>query len=330
MPGDFYNRNRLFDLTDKVSNRDNCLYPYTLLKNRLFEMGYTLATSDINSPTESDIVIYSDMPKKLPKKNDVRKSYLILFETEVIRADNWEISRHQWFNKIFTWNDDFIDHDKYIKINFPNTINLFDKQPIHEKLCTLIAGRKLSTHRQELYSKRLEAIRWFEKHQPNDFDLYGIGWASGYFQLPRYLGFLNRIKPLTNLMAQKFPSYKGQVQSKKEILEKYKFSICFENVRDMPGYITEKIFDCFFAGCVPIYFGASNIEDHIPLTCFIDFRKFNDFNSLYIFIKEMSDTTYQEYLLNIRRFLESEAILSFSSEYFAETIVNTIREEIGI
>jgi hypothetical protein len=42
------------------------------------------------------------------------------------------------------------------------------------------------------------------------------------------------------------------VDSKKNTLEKYKFSICYENARDIPGYITEKIFDCFFAGCVPI------------------------------------------------------------------------------
>jgi hypothetical protein len=28
----------------------------------------------------------------------------------------------------------------------------------------------------ELYSKRVEAIKWFEKNHPEDFDFYGIGW----------------------------------------------------------------------------------------------------------------------------------------------------------
>ena len=30
------------------------------------------------------------------------------------------------------------------------------------------------------------------------------------------------------------------------------------------GYITEKIFDSFFAGVVPIYWGAENITDYVP------------------------------------------------------------------
>ena len=48
------------------------------------------------------------------------------------------------------------------------------------------------------------------------------------------------------------------------------FAICYENARDIPGYITEKIFDCFFAGCVPIYWGgAPNVTDHIPANTFI-------------------------------------------------------------
>jgi hypothetical protein len=46
-------------------------------------------------------------------------------------------------------------------------------------------------------------------------------------------------------------SYKGKIDSKKDTLEKYKFSICYENARDTPGYITEKIFDCFFAANSP-------------------------------------------------------------------------------
>lgn len=42
------------------------------------------------------------------------------------------------------------------------------------------------------------------------------------------------------------PSYKGKVQEKQSVLKKTKFSICYENVSDLQGYITEKIFDSFF------------------------------------------------------------------------------------
>ena len=70
-----------------------------------------------------------------------------------------------------------------------------------------------------------------------------------------------------------FPSWKGPIDNKKKVLEQYRFAICYENVQDSPGYITEKIFDCFFAGCIPLYRGASNISDYIPSSCYIDRRK---------------------------------------------------------
>ena len=47
-------------------------------------------------------------------------------------------------------------------------------------------------------------------------------------------------------------------------MQHYRFYICYENTEGVEDYITEKIFDCFAAGFVPIYWGASNIEKYIP------------------------------------------------------------------
>ena len=326
MPSDFYNKNRLFDLNDKISNRDNCLYPYSLLKNRLLEKGYLLATSDIHDPSESDIVFYNEMPKKFPLKSEKNKSYLFLFESELIRPDNWDQKKHRFFNKIFTWNDAFVDKEKYIKFNFPNKVSLPKEAIVKKKLCTLVAGNKKSNHNLELYSKRVDAIRWFEKNHPDDFDFYGIGWDAYQFVGPKYIKALNRIKPLCKLFTPTFLSYKGKVENKKDVLEQYKFVICFENARDIPGYITEKIFDCFFSGCVPIYWGANNIKDHIPSECFIDFTDFNSYEELYKYISSMSSSRYESYLENIADYLESDLIHAFSAEGFVDTVMGNIYE----
>ncbi len=45
--------------------------------------------------------------------------------------------------------------------------------------------------------------------------------------------------------------------NKIEFLSDYKFNICCENV-DVKDYVTEKIFDAFSAGTIPIYFGSNN------------------------------------------------------------------------
>jgi len=266
------------------------------------------------------------MPKKMPNRQDKNKSYLLLFESELIRPDNWDLEKHKCFNKIFTWNDEFVDNVKYFKINFSSEFPVSIQKNIasKKKLCTLIAGNKVVSHPLELYSKRIEAIRWFERNRPMDFDLYGIGWGEYNFTGPRIFRALNKIKPLTKLLAPKFPSYQGVVNEKKLTLEKYKFCICYENAKDIPGYITEKIFDCFVAGCVPIYWGANNINEYIPNNCFIDKRKFDDYECLYEFISTMGDDKYLTYLNNIEKFLNGKNCYQFSHEYFTKTITTTI------
>jgi hypothetical protein len=52
----------------------------------------------------------------------------------------------------------------------------------------------------------------------------------------------------------------------------------------MKGYITEKIFDCFYAGTVPIYYGASDISDFIDPKSFIDYQNFSGLTDLKRFI----------------------------------------------
>lgn len=48
------------------------------------------------------------------------------------------------------------------------------------------------------------------------------------------------------------------------VYSQYKFVICFENSKT-DGYVTEKIFNVFLSGAIPIYDGAPNIGDYIHL-----------------------------------------------------------------
>ena len=315
-----YQNNKLFDLNDNIINRDNCMYPFYLLKKKFKDID--LSTQDINNIEDSEIVIYNEMPKILPKQEDIHKSYLLIFESELIRPDNWDSERHRYFNKIFTWNDEIVDNKKYFKLNFSQEIPKHINKDLSkkEKLCTLIAGNKKNNHTLELYSKRVEAIIWFEKNHLEEFEFYGIGWDK-YSSSNKYINYLLDELNLSKLFATNYISYKGKVDSKKEILSKYKFAICYENARDIPGYITEKIFDCFFSGCIPIYWGASNVTAHIPKECFIDKREFDSYEELYEYVNNINDEKYLEYLNNIEIFLNGDQVKKFSSEYFSEKII---------
>ena len=328
-----YQNNILFDKNQKkIFARDNAFAKYHVLYDVFKENSYDVATCDINSIEESDIVIYNDLPNKLPSKKDIEKSYLIMNESPLVRADNFDKSKHKYFHKIFTWNDNLVDDKKYIKINysfsFPKEIN---KDTKRKKLCCLIVSNKSSNYKNELYSERIQLIEWFESHHLEDFSLYGIGWDSFRFQGVKAVRALNKLpfvkEIFYKLFKRKYKSYRGTVDSKFDTMKKYKFAIAYENVKDENGYITEKIFDVFIAGCVPIYLGAKNINEYIPSDCFIDRRKFDSNSEMYSYIKSMNDVKYLEYLNNIERYLNSKQSKQFTIETFAETIVKNILEK---
>lgn len=102
----YYQKNKIFDLDDGTSNRDNCLYHYYLLKKRFAALNVNLATQDINNINEAEFVVYNEMPVLKDKSALIKQnSFLIIWESEIIRPDNWAKENHQYFKKIFTWND---------------------------------------------------------------------------------------------------------------------------------------------------------------------------------------------------------------------------------
>lgn len=321
-----YQNNKIFDLQDTRLNRDNCLLPYHMLRENLKKQGYDLVTSDLISPDVADLVLYNEMPKPFPSSINKEKSFLILFESELIRPDNWNLDYHKEFKKIFTWNDRFVDGKKYIKFNFPSKIVTSKiETEKRKKLATLIAGNKTCSHPLELYSERLKTIRWFEKNHPEDFEYYGIGWD--YSISLWWQKVFKKLKLLSLIPKNPSRCYSGKVDSKFEALKNYQFSICYENGKDIHGYITEKIIDCFVSGNIPVYWGAQNISDHIPPNTFINRKDFKTHDDLYSFLKNLSLENIQEFQRNIISFLESKKGYQFSNENFVEVISKGIVSE---
>jgi len=338
-----YNKNNaLFDSASYPIGED-LAYPSCLLRNKLNQMNINLNTMDQYLIDDIDKVIFLDFPtynKKLLKTLKAKNipMYLIINECEIIKPDNWDKKNHNYFNKIFTWKESLVDNKKYFKFYWPNKINknIIVKQK--EKLCTMIAGNKINNDKRELYSARADIVEWFEKNHLNEFDLYGIGWEikqkhghSFYDNLYRFISkriikYRNFLKSFKNINVSPYKSYKGQIENKKDILSSYKFSICYENAQNIPGYITEKIFDCFFSGCVPVYWGAPNITDLIPEDCFIDNRNFNSHEELYYYMKNMSLADYNGYIERIEKFINSQKIYPFSAECFVETIIRELSQ----
>ena len=233
----------------------------------------------------------------------LEKKVLMIYEPPTVEPRSYEKKYLDQFSKVLTWDDDLVDGEKFIKWYYPVMFPMKpDIIPFHKrKFCCLIARNKRSTHPKELYSERRKSITFFERNHPKEFDLFGHGWER-----------------------ENLPSYRGSIGSKYETLKKYKFSICYENMKDVRGYITEKIFDCFHCGVVPIYYGASNVTDYIPKECFIDARDFNSYEELYAYLKRMKRNEHSRILSNIRMFLRTDKAKLFHDDHFIETFAKEV------
>jgi hypothetical protein len=232
------------------------------------------------------------------------KEKLVLFVWE---PPIWQKELHDpkvldQFGKVFTWDDDLVDNQRIFKFHYPSLRGRIDEIPPFEKkkFCTMIARRLGSKDPRSLYGERENTIRFFEDKR-GEFDLYGMNWEK-----------------------RKFKNYRGAIADKIAVLKDYKFSICYENMQNIKGYISEKIFDCFGAGVVPVYWGASNVTDYIPEGCFIDRRKFKDNKALYKFLKKVTKEEYEQYLKNAEAFLKSDQAKVFTSEHFAKTFMKIV------
>jgi alpha(1,3/1,4) fucosyltransferase len=329
-----YNANRMFtDASSPIG--DDLGYPTVYLGRRLSELGHRVATIDTDDLQRFDAVIFLDHPtflnryfRRLKRWPD-KKLYLILAENPANRPDNYWRWNHRRFHKVFTWNPEWVDNQKYFRFVLPNRIpSPFTIDPSDRTgFCVTIASQKYNAHPRELYSERVRAIRWFEQNHPAEFDLYGTQWDKAYFT-----GRWSRLNLLLQKVyssfprrfhAARFPSWKGTVPRKSTVLRKYKYSICYENAV-FPGYVTEKLFDSLFAGCVPVYLGAPEVASSVPPQAFVDKRHFRDYEELYRYLKNMPAAEYEGYLSAIHSFVTGDKIRPFSAEYFAQTFIDNI------
>ena len=293
---------KIFDMQDPFYNKDDQNRPFFLLREKLKALGYTLKVTNLDEElVDFGGLLVCDLPSEdkinILKRLAHDKVALIILEPPTVAPHYYDAYYHSFFGKVLTMIDDYVDNKKFKKLHYPQATLEMIAQPIpfgEKKLAVLIAGNKISYHPLELYSERKNAIRFFERVAPQDFDFYGFFWEP-----------------------HEFVSYRGSVANKQNILKHYKFCICYENMKDVRGYVTEKIFDVFKAGCVPVYWGANNITQYVPADCFIDRRIFTNNDELYNYLTTMSEEQYQGYLNNIRAFLKSQRAYLFSGEHFA-------------
>jgi|GEM_PF-6762862 len=147
------------------------------------------------------------------------------------------------------------------------------------------------------------------------FALYGGNWLKTDFIPRRYEH---------NLADSLKEIYYGRVDDKATAIGDAVFNLAIENTC-MDGYITEKIFDCFAAGTIPVYLGAPDISLYVPGNAFVDVRRFRGHMELLEYLDNLGENDIK-LMLDAGSAFFNEWVGTNSADRFAKTVALAVLE----
>jgi len=245
-------------------------------------------------------ISFYDLPVLLPVINFINDDptnkgrYLLLVETYNISPQNYDTSKWKQYKGIITWNRrlysmhrrrfnmHLIPQFPYMKKTLVDPSKLVSYEEKLGDVSLMCRYREKSEIEFDITHLRYEAMNELNKHMHNCHTYGKIEYGGDM-----YKGAIGYNEQETE------PSSASKII----MLNKYKFNICFENCyHDVWSYdyITEKIYDCFAAKTIPIYYGCYNTKGTIPQELFIDYRNFNSTEDLVEHLNKISPEEYNE------------------------------------
>jgi hypothetical protein len=192
---------------------------------------------------------------------------------------------------------------------------------------SMVAANKVSSQKDDNYGTRRQIARG---SSTEILEVYGPYWGDDYFsQIKHRLGvvsfslrngILPNLKSLYGNLHWKYPTGKGVVSNKHDVLRKSKFTIAAENSND---YFSEKLFDAIYDGTIPLYIGPNLSDSGLPKNIGINIsggiKEIEEITSF------MPNQQILEILTNGRKFLESEL---FHSNWKEAGVYSRISKEI--
>lgn len=297
-----FGKDKLFDGRDPLLNRDDGLLPTIRLQRNLAACGVEIHTDDFlfdaqkNTAEAAEYYSFGLLRDydRLCSEFRLDLQAFIIFEPPLVARKLYNalplISRH--FARVYLHNThgdgyslDGVDRSKLHKLYWPQPYDdvIEGYWNNADRLCRLVVINgnhnpllRLEFDSGELYSTRIAAMA--ELARLDAVDLYGMGWGQWWHPRSMWLPYWRNHTTLMRI-------YKGSCRSKYEVLSRYRFCLCIENIA-MDGYVTEKIFDCLYAGTIPVYVGAGDIDRYIPKEAYIDGRQFRSWTEMWETVRQ--------------------------------------------
>lgn len=348
-------KGKLFERESNPYAGDDILAPYIAFRDRLVAAGFQVSTADTLPSTPDGrprLLVSFGVPDRtiphtlaryraLARRRDVTLGTFVAMECPVVEPRMYEALPEiaKLFRRVLSWSD-------------TEALLPFTRQPVAvERFCwpqsfdaaserlwsredrkfllMMNANKLPRLYEDELYTSRLKAVAFF--HEFGEVDLYGRNWDRAPTRVGKTLTpyVLRRLASrLWEWRQRRFPdpvytavaqASRGPAKSKSETMSQYRFALCFEN-STLRGWMTEKLFDCFFVGTIPVYWGAPDVLDWVPAEAFIDMRKFKTFGDLRAFLHSLSPADERKYREAARDYLSSPRFDPFRGQTFAEAL----------
>ena len=356
--------NRIFEPEGNPYAGDDILAPYVAVRDRLVEAGFPVRTADlipdrpdgrrhfVVSFGAADRLVSHTMRRyrALSRRDDVVLSAFFAMECPVVEPRMFKAlpGLEGLFRRIFSWSDSeallpFTRSPVRTRhFAWPQSFDDVDERLWRREprrfLLMMNANKLPRLYHRELYTERLRAVEYFHRH--GEIDLYGRNWdraptrvgkTATPFALRRVASAAwearQRVWPDALYTAAAGAS-RGPTPSKSETVSRYRFALCFEN-SELKGWITEKIFDCFHVGTIPIYRGAPDILDWVPAECFIDMRRFCDFDDLRAYLHAMPPAEERRLRSCARDYVASARFDPFRRAAFADIVASVVMADAG-
>jgi len=264
-----------------------------------------------DNPNDADIFLALDFnPEEQEilklRRTQARLSILFRNEPKCVSPTNFGSHIDELFHE--TMNFGRISHEyKHVKRwpQFWTTQDFdFEKKTIRKNKIVMVNANKMSFHKSEQYSLRRKCMK-----RILDVETFGSSWDMSRKARLRAL-LIDLRRTLRGHSAPKLSSLRywfanwpptEAPEDKNKVLHGYQFSLVIENSLD---YMTEKLFDVFFAGCIPIYVGPDVALFGIPMNLVVQVNPTVD--SIRTGIEVARSMDYVVYLESLEEWLNSK------------------------
>lgn len=315
-------RGGLFDVSNAELNRDDQLLPFHRLRVRMRAMGVDIHTADALDAMGGKTTLpkyislgIMDRYESLMQARAAELTAFVVMEPPVVAPDIYAAlpKLTAAFKNVYVHNVrgdgyslDGVDQSRLRRFYWPipyNDIleNYWSRVRRDRRLVVINSAHRAPRMVREQYSARIAAMAALAPM--GCIDLFGKGWEMWWARRNFWLPYWLNRRSLMRI-------FKGACTSKFEVLSRYEFCLCFENM-SMDGYITEKIFDCLYAGTIPIYMGAPDITGYVPQSVFIDAKGYPSWKDLWSDLSSMPTKSLEGMREAGREFLKGDKALAF-------------------